>query len=681
MRWLVPVAFVLACRTGVESAPRVLPLDEGPLYSSPERVQAACELALSEVRAVRARLLAVAPERADLKHVLLPYNQLMGTLENSLGLMGLLANVHPEAPIRKASETCEQSLQKLASEIQLDPGLYARLEAVDPTLLDEEARRFRAKVQERLTLSGVNQPPEVRARLAALHAAMVETGQTFQRNIRDDVRRIEVEPAQLAGLPEDFVKAHPINPDGKVVLDTNYPDYFPVQTYAKDGALRESLLRAFSTRGHPVNEPVLRKLLELRHEYARLLGHRSWAELSAKDKMAASADRIRSFTDEIAEQARPRMQEDLAEVLEEKQRHEPDARRVEKWDRLYYVKEVQKRKHDFDPAAARAYFAYPAVLKGAFALFSELFELEFVPLDRPVWHPSVRSYELHRRGALVGRFFLDMHPRDGKYRHAAMFPITVGRRGAELAEAALVCNFPDPSQGPALMEHSQVVTFFHELGHLLHHLLARGSVFVNQSGISTEWDFVEAPSQLLEEWAWDPAVLARFARHHESGEVIPTDLVERMRAARDFGLGVHVMRQVFYQSLSLELHDRSPEGLDLDALQDELERRHGPYPPVPGTYEYASFGHLDGYSSMYYTYQWSLALAKDMLTRFQREGLLSAATARAYRELVLEAGGMKPAAALVKDFLGRETNLEAYRAWLLGPPAEAAPPVSGASRP
>lgn len=655
---------LVGCRSAPLTEPRVLPLDEGPLYASPERIQEGCQAALADARAARAELLSGSRARAPVSATLVSYNRLLGTLENALGLMGLLANVHPEVAVRKASEGCEQELQKLASAVELDPELHALLLGVNEGALDPEQARFRAKALERLVLAGVDRSSEVRKRLAELSAQLVETGQAFQRNIRDDVRRIEVEPAQLAGLPEDFLAAHAPNEAGKVVLDTNYPDFFPVQTYAEDGAVREALLRAFSTRGHPANAEVLLRLLALRHEYATLLGHSSWADLKARDKMAGSAERIRSFTEEIAALARPRMERDLSELLAEKRRLEPKSGRVEKWDRLFYVKEVQKKRHDFDPGEARVYFSYPAVLDGALALFSELFELEFTPIERPVWHPSVVAYELRRQGELMGRFFLDMHPREGKYGHAAMFPITVGRRGAELAEAALVCNFPDPSQGPALMEHSQVVTFFHELGHLLHHLLARRSIFVNQSGISTEWDFVEAPSQLLEEWAFDPAVLERFARHHQTGAVMPRALVEKMRAARDFGLGVHVMRQVFYQALSLELHDRAPTGLDPRALSDELEGRYGPYPPVPETHEYASFGHLDGYSSMYYTYQWSLALAKDMLTRFAKEGLLSVSTARSYRDAVLEAGGTKPAAALVADFLGRESNLDAYRAWL-----------------
>lgn len=667
-RYTVTVFFLLiaACKTSGPPAPHVLAFDHGPLYSEPGRVESACEEAEAVTRNARSVLLAASVETADLDSVLYPWNRMAGTLENAAGVMSLLANVHPLEAVRKSAEVCEQRLQRLGSAIELDPALYRRVAAVEDAALDPEAQRFKHKVLERLLLAGVDRSDEVRARLAALHEEMVVVGQTFQRNIRDDVRKIEVDRDALVGLPEDFVAAHPVNENGKVVLDTNYPDFFPVQTYADQSAVREALVRAFSSRGHPANEVVLKKLLELRHEYAVLLGQRSWAELRAKDKMVETADRIRSFTEEVAELARPRMQRDLEEVLSEKRQREPGAQQVQKWDRFYWVKEVQKKKHAFDPAEARLYLGYRSVLEGVFALFSELFEIEIVPTERPVWHPSVQSYELRQGGRAVGRFFLDMHAREGKYGHAAMFPLTTGLWEGALSEAALVCNFPDPNSGPALMEHSQVVTLFHEFGHLMHHLLARNSQFVNQSGISTEWDFVEAPSQLLEEWAFDAGVLARFARHHETGAPMPARLIERMRSARDFGLGIHVMRQVFYQSLSLELHDRSPEDLDLARLSHELEARYAPYPPLEGTHEYASFGHLDGYSSMYYTYQWSLALAKDMFTRFAEAGLLSHEAARSYRDAVLQPGGMKPARALVSDFLGRASTLDAYRAWLSG---------------
>jgi thimet oligopeptidase len=247
-----------------------------------------------------------------------------------------------------------------------------------------------------------------------------------------------------------------------------------------------------------------------------------------------------------------------------------------------------------------------------------------------------------------------------------MFPLQTGLEGGQMPIGSLICNFPDPADGDglALMEHSDVQTFFHEFGHLIHQLLARRGTWVTLAGINVEWDFVEAPSQILEEWAWDPGVLARFAKHVETDETIPAALVAKMRAADEFGKGVHVMRQIFYTAFSYFLHARDPKGLDLDDFTDEMYKKYNPYRRIESDHVYANFGHIIGYTSMYYTYQWSLVIAKDLFTRFKKAGMLDSPTATAYRKAILEPGGTVDAASLVEDFLGRPSNLDAYKDWL-----------------
>jgi thimet oligopeptidase len=249
-----------------------------------------------------------------------------------------------------------------------------------------------------------------------------------------------------------------------------------------------------------------------------------------------------------------------------------------------------------------------------------------------------------------------MHPREGKYQHAAVFPIRLGIRGEQVPVASLVCNFPS---GQGLMQHSQVETFLHEFGHLIHNLFAGDHHWYEISGINTEWDFVEAPSQMLQEWVWDYETVAQFARNAD-GEPIPRDLLERMEAARDFGLGIGTRRQLSFAALSLGIYNRDPEGLDLKAFSDEVTRRYTPFEPLEENHFYASFGHLNSYSAIYYTYQWSLAIASDLFTRFEAEGLRNVETAGAYRDTVLAPGGARPAAELVSDFLGREISFEPY---------------------
>jgi thimet oligopeptidase len=306
------------------------------------------------------------------------------------------------------------------------------------------------------------------------------------------------------------------------------------------------------------------------------------------------------------------------------------------------------------------------VKQGVLDVTARLFGIAYRPVpaaEAPSWHPEVESWDVVEGERLLGRIHLDMHPRPGKYKHYAQFTLANGQAGRRLPEGVLVCNFPRPGAEPALLEHGDVRTFFHEFGHLLHHVLGGHTRWSAHAGVATEWDFVEAPSQLLEEWVWDPAVLAGFAREVTSGAPIPPELVARMKAADQYGKGLQVRQQMFYAALSLELHRRDPATLEPGRVAAELRERYTPFRHVEGTFMHLSFGHLDGYSALYYTYMWSLVIAKDLFTAFRREGLFGPAALR-YRRTVLEPGGSRPAADLVRDFLGREPGFEAFAAWL-----------------
>jgi thimet oligopeptidase len=268
-------------------------------------------------------------------------------------------------------------------------------------------------------------------------------------------------------------------------------------------------------------------------------------------------------------------------------------------------------------------------------------------------------------GKLAGRFYLDMHPRENKYNHAAQFGICNGIKDRQIPEAALICNFPGGDENdPGLMEHNDVETFFHEFGHLLHHLFGGRQPWIGISGISCEWDFVEVPSQLLEEWAWDAATLQTFAHHYQTNEPIPTALVQQMRRAEEFGKGLQVRQQMMYAKLSLSCYDNDPKNINTDELVKTLREKYTPYKFVEGTHMQTSFGHLDGYSAIYYTYMWSLVIAKDFFTKFDESNMMKSDTATTYRKTILAAGGSKPANELVKEFLGREFQFDGWKKWL-----------------
>ena len=671
MRALLPVALLSACATstpngagnGTASGSQTAQSVQ-PLWSSPKALKQTCEEGLSKVKDKREAVKSASAR--TLEGTLVPYNEMLIEVDQVLGMIDLIANVAPEKPVREAAEACERDFQALLSDINLDRSLYEAISAVPTGDLDPQAQRFVKKLLREFKRSGVDKDEATRKKLKELQAEMTKIGQAFSRVVREDVKTIKVDPKRLKGLPEDFIKAHAAGEDGKISLTTNYPDFFPVQRYAEDETLRKQLYEAFLTRGYPANDTNLKKLLQLRQAYAKLLGYTNWADYNAEDKMAGSAKTIDEFISKITKIARPRMEADLVDLLARKKKDSPKARAIQTWDRFYYVGKVQAEKHGFDARKVRPYFEYKAVTKGLMDLYGELFGISFKPnTTAPKWHDSVTAWDLFFGEERIGMFYLDMHPRDGKYGHAAMFPIITGLQDGQIPVASLVCNFPDPAKtSPALMEHSQVKTYFHEFGHLIHHLLARGSKWTNLSGINVEWDFVEAPSQLLEEWAWDPAVLQRFAKHTETGEPIPADMVNKMRASSEFGKGLHIMRQIYYTALSFYLHTADPQNIELLDFAKDIQKKYSPFPYPEGTHGYSSFGHLVGYSSMYYTYQWSLTLAKDIFTRFEAAGLLDANVAKAYREEILMPGGTKDAAELVKSFLGRPHNLQAYERWL-----------------
>ncbi len=647
------------------AGPPALP-PSGPVWQSADALVAWCDarLAAAETR------LAALPKatKRTVANTLDTVNALYAELDAAGGMASLMFSVHPDKTVRDAANGCTEKVERLDSRIKTDRAVYDAVAAVDIGKADAHTRRYVERLLREFRRAGVDKDEPTRQRIKAIHEELVKLSQEYRKNVSEDVRHIDITGGieKLKGLPEDYLKAHAPK-DGKIRITTDYPDFYPFQTYVEDGALRKALYQQFLSRGDPKNKPLLEKVLALRHELATTLGHATWAAYQAEDKMVKNAKTIAGFLDDLEKILRPKLEKDVAQVLARKKQDDPKADAFREWDRFYYVGKVREQKFDFDARAVRPYFSYPKVEQGILDLYSELFGLKFVRLkSEPVWHADVKAFGLEQDGKLIGKFYLDMHPRADKFKHAAQFGLETGIAGERIPVASLVCNFADPKvgDGKALMEHGEVTTFFHEFGHLVHHLLAQRTRWVALNGTACEWDFVEAPSQLLEEWAWDVDVLQRFAKHVDTGEAIPAALVKKMRAAEEFGKGVDVMRQLFYASYSFHVHSRDPAKLTLETFTAEMYKKYSPFPQTEGTHIYANFEHLIGYSSMYYTYQWSLAHAKDIFTRFQKEGIQNPKTARAYREAILEPGGAEDAAELVKRFLGRPFSLDAYKAWL-----------------
>jgi thimet oligopeptidase len=593
------------------------------------------------------------------------FDDAFGLLVNAAAQASLLRNVHPSAAARQAAERDEQEVDAAQTELSLDRGLFDALSRVDVSDADPATRWLVEKGLRDFRRAGVDRDDATRARVQALREELVRIGQEFGRNVRDDARQVRVDPSELAGLPEDWLRARPPGDDGKVRVTTDPTDYVPVVTWAESAALRERLWRLQRQRAHPANLEVLSRMLSRRAELARLLGHPSWAAYATEDKMIGGEAQAAAFIERIAEAADVRMRRDHADLLSRKQSEVPGAGQVDPWDAAFYSERIKSERHGADARAARPYLEYGAVRDGILALTRRLFGIDYRRVEgQDTWHPDVEAFDVLEGERPLGRIWLDMHPREGKYKHFAQFTRVNGQAGRRLPEGVLVCNFPRPGEAPALLDLGEVRTLLHEFGHLLHHVLGGHTRWSAHSGVATEWDFVEAPSQMLEEWIWDPPVLARFAHHVDGGEPIPPALVARMKAADEYGKGLQVRQQMFYAAVSLELHRRPPDGLDTTALVAELQARYTPFRHVEGTFFHESFGHLDGYSALYYTYMWSLVIAKDLFSVFQDEGILAPETSLRYRKAILEPGGSRPAAALVRDFLGRDTSFGPFERWL-----------------
>ena len=643
-------------------APELTPL----LSSTPDTFSAACAKALEGARAALARFKSL-PAGAPPEQVVDAWDAIGHDLNRATGLAGLFFQVHPDGEMRARAAAVEQETSRFSTELSLDREAYDRLARLDlAPPLHPTAKRIVEHALRDYRRSGVDRDEAVRERVRALREELVEIGQEFARNIAADVRTITIEDgrAGLAGLPEDWIAGHPQDQRGAVTVSTNPTDYVPFMKYAQSDRHRERLYRAYMSRGAPQNLDVLQRMLARRHELAVLLGYASWAAYATEDKMIKTADRAAAFVERVADLTGERMQREVDELLAALRRSVPGAREVRDWQRGFVMEQVRRERFAFDSREARPYFPYAAVKRGVLDTAARLYGVSFERADVPLWHPDVEAWDLLEGGELRARFYLDMHPRPDKYKHAAMFDLVAGLDGRRLPEACLVCNLPRPAgDDPALMEPSDVTTFFHEFGHLLHHLLAGRQRWMAVSGIATEWDFVEVPSQLFEEWARDASVLAGFARHHETGEPIPAELVARMNAAADYGKGIHARVQMFFAALSLEYYSRDPAGIDTTEVIRRLKPRYVPFPHEEGTTMQTAFGHLDGYSALYYTYMWSLVLAKDLFSRFAHD-VMDSAMARSYRQCVLEPGGSKDAEVLVRDFLGRPFAFEAFEAWL-----------------
>lgn len=670
---LTSVFVVLFAAAVLAQAPQAdVAAREAPFYtgvSDTASLRAAVEQRTARADEYLKALLAVQGART-IDNTLVPYDRMGMENAGAFSTTRIVARLHPDERMRTMAEELGQRLATQIAALALRPDIYSALRAIDLGNADPATRRYVTRELRDLELAGVNKPEDVRARLTQLQTELQTAQQEFSRNLLNGQRRLVASASEIEGLPQDFIAARKPDASGSITLTTDDVDMQVVSSYARNSALRKRhLIERFNVAA-PGNVKVLERLLAIRYEIATLLGYPTWAEYHARPRMAGEAKAVADFIDKVFAASSPAATREYAELLARKKQDVPDATSLESWDRTYYAELVRRARYSFDSQSVRPYFPYERVRAGVMDVSSRLFGVTFRPAPGlPTWHPSVESYEVLQGGTLIGRLYLDVHPRAQKTNSgASVSSVRRGAQGVYIPEAVLTASVPGGVPGdPGLLTHDQVRTMFHEFGHVIHAIVGGQGRWHGINGIDIEGDVAEAPSTMLEEWIWDAPTLATFARHHQTNEPIPADLVKQMRQAGEFGRGLDSQRQAFLSKVSLSLHDKNQSAVDSTAVVREVSLKYNSlYPWVDGTYFQAQFTHLANgfYTSSYYTYLWSRVVAKDLFSQFDRTNLLAPSVAQRYRDTVLVPGGAKPAADLLGDFLGRPFRFDAYERWL-----------------
>lgn len=640
------------------------PVQQSPIAAHVERAEARL-----------AELLSVPSGERSFDNTARALDALAAELEAAAWPTVLLASVGTTEEERAQGRLAEAELEAWLGELERDPRLHAALSgyaagAPELTRLDQRLVRH---LLSRLERNGVGLPEEERAELQQIETELQQVEQAYRRNIAEDRTLIALSLDELRGVPESFVETLPR--EGELVLCAMTGGVVVrLITYAELSSTRLKAVIGYGRRAMEPNLELLDRMLVLRSRRAELLGFPTSAALYLADTMAGSPERVMAFYDQLLPALRPKAEADFAEYQAAKREHTGDPEAVlQGWDLNFYANQLRQSRYAFDSRELEPYLQAGAVTRGALEVASRLYGLHFEEatadeLAGPApWAPEVRLFKATdaKSGELVGGIYLDLHPRPGKFTGNAKFPLRLHRVDADgsrdLPLVALVCNLTGPGSetAPALFSHAEVVTLFHELGHCLHSLLNR-SPHGAFSGTRVAGDFVEAPSQMFERWAFEPEVLATFARHHETGEPMPARLLDGLVASRNLGSGMGASGQAFLGLMDLTFHSAPGGELDTTAVRRELYRRVRLFEPLDSTYGHAAFSHLVGYDSAYYGYLWSEVYAADMFEHFRSLGLLSPEAGQRFRELVLAPGATRDELQLVRDFLGREPSPRAF---------------------
>ncbi len=622
---------------------------------------AACQQMLTDARAGFDALAALPLERATPESVLDEWDRIGIALENIEGPIAILNNVHPDKTVRDAADEAIRGLSAFQVEVFQNEALFARVKAV---IAETPAQaQLKRDLVEAFEDTGVTLPPDRRARAKAIAERMTVLSQEFARNLRDNQERLAFAPSEMAGLPESYLARQPRDDHGNYLLSYDYPDFNPFMANAESEAARRRYYIGYLNRGTARNLEILDEVVGLRREIASLYDLPSFAHFVLRRRMAATPQTVEQFLSEVKAAVEEAERNDLEELRALKAAREGASVKtttVSRWDVPFLSERLREARYSVDQESLRKYFPPGAALAWLLDVSSTLYGLRFERVWVPTWHDDVFYYDVvdAETSGFIGGIYFDLYPREGKFPHAAAWPVRgVGRRTGRTPISVLVANFDRRG-----LTHDEVETLFHEFGHILHGVLSEAT-YNFHAGTSVQRDFVETPSQIFEEWARRLESLQRMAAVSPETPVMDAGLVERLNAARRFGKGLLYARQWLYASFDLALTSEEPGGAlpVWKKMEGDSLLGHVPDTAFPGT-----FGHIvGGYAAGYYGYMWAEVIALDMLSEFG-DDIMNPEVGRRFRREILSRGGEAPAAALVERFLGRPVNADAFFKEIVG---------------
>lgn len=636
-----------------------------PWNLTPEQISASCQSALASARAaihdIDGHADSVSSFDAGLGAIELVNADLAEVLIAPTGLVQL----SPDKAVRDASQHCQDDATAFAVELSADPAVLRIAEGAAAFAQTDEQRQLAKIYTEAGRRTGAGLAPAPHAKVTRLFDALNKILVAYNRGLSEDQSQIPVSARELDSLPPALAGSVKRLPEG-LRMPVNEGTFGPFMSHESSREARKRFLYAYQRRGGARNVALLAQAVRLRAQLATLLGYPSWAAYQLDVKMAKTVEKALSLVLEINRRTLPKARAELAELAKLK-RAAGDKTPLASWDYAFYEDQLVKARYALDPEAVRAYLPIDTAVPAVLGIYQRLLGVRFEQLTPAVaWAQDVSQYAIYdaASGEPLGYFYLDLLPREGKTSHTSSWPLRNGRLLADatyrLPVAAMMCNWPRPQPGkPSLLSHEEAIEFFHEFGHVMHGTLSH-TRYATLYGMQVRWDFVEAPSQMLENWMWQPAVLKQVSSKVGSGEPLPDDMIAKMVAAKHAGDGVSYAKQTFYAFYDIQMH-RLKGPVDPDALFFELASSHYVFPPLRGTYPAGALWHeANGYDAGYYGYLWALVYAQDMFSVFQKEGIDNPAVGLRYRTQILVPGASVEPDVLLRNFLGRDVSLEPF---------------------